>query len=126
MPGLLTALADWAADLPPLALEVEAEARLSLVDTIAVMLAGRDEPQVARARAEGKRAAAVAEEQENQAKIQESKAQVMLAQAAVPHAMADAFRSGKLDILDYYKLRNIQADTDMRKSISAGGTSPTA
>ncbi|KAA1259157.1 SigmaW regulon antibacterial [Rubripirellula obstinata] len=74
--------------------------------------------QVARARAEGKRAAAVAEEQENLAKIQESKASVVLAQADVPRAMAEAFRSGKLHILDYYKLQNVSADTEMRKSLA--------
>jgi len=74
--------------------------------------------QVARARAEGKRASAVAEEQENQAKIQESKASVVLAQAAVPKAMAEAFRTGKLNILDYYKLQNVAADTEMRKSLA--------
>ena len=80
--------------------------------------------QVARARAEGKRASAVAEEQENQAKIQESKASVVLAQAAVPKAMAEAFQTGKLNILDYYKLQNVAADTEMRKSlaISAQGS----
>jgi uncharacterized protein YqfA (UPF0365 family) len=74
--------------------------------------------QVARARAEGKRASAVAEEQENQAKIEESRASVVLAQAAVPHAMAEAFRTGKLNILDYYKLQNVGADTEMRKSLA--------
>lgn len=74
--------------------------------------------QVARARAEGKRASAVAEEQENQAKIQQSKASVVLAQADVPRAMAEAFRSGKLNILDYYKLQNISADTEMRRSLA--------
>ncbi len=74
--------------------------------------------QVARARAEGKRAAAVAEEQENQAKIQESKASVVLAQAAVPRAMAEAFQTGKLNILDYYKLQNVSADTEMRRSLA--------
>jgi len=74
--------------------------------------------QVARARAEGKRASAVAEEQENQAKIQESKASVVLAQAAVPRAMAEAFQTGKLHILDYYKLQNVAADTEMRKSLA--------
>ena len=77
--------------------------------------------QVARARAEGKRAAAVAEEQEMQAKIENSKASLVLAQSAVPEAMAEAFRSGNLNILDYYKLQNVSADTEMRKSI-AGGT----
>ena len=78
--------------------------------------------QVARARAEGKRAAAVAEHQENLAKIQESKASVVLAQADVPRAMAEAFRSGKLHILDYYKLQNVSADTEMRKSLAITST----
>ncbi len=77
--------------------------------------------QVARARAEGKRAAAVAEEQEMQAKIEQSRASLVLAQAAVPQAMSEAFRTGKLHILDYYKLQNVSADTEMRKSL-AGGT----
>lgn len=83
--------------------------------------------QVARARAESKRAAAIAIEAENQAKIQESKASVVLAQAEVPVAMADAFRSGKLNILDYYKLQNVSADTEMRKAIatSAGPVADT-
>jgi uncharacterized protein YqfA (UPF0365 family) len=80
--------------------------------------------QVARARAEGKRAAAVAEEQENQAKVEQSKASVVLAQAAVPHAMAEAFRSGKLNILDYYKLQNVNADTEMRKAIANSAKDP--
>lgn len=75
--------------------------------------------QVARARAEGKRASAVAEEQENQAKIQDSKASVVLAQAAVPRAMAEAFRTGNLNILDYYKLQNVNADTEMRRSLAS-------
>jgi uncharacterized protein YqfA (UPF0365 family) len=75
--------------------------------------------QVARARAEGKRAAAVAEEQENQAKIQQSRASVVLAQAAVPKAMAEAFHTGKLQIMDYYKLQNVNADTEMRRSLAS-------
>ena len=78
--------------------------------------------QVARAQAEGKRAAAVATQQENLAKIQDSKAAVMLAQADVPRAMAEAFRTGKLNILDYYKLQNVSADTEMRKSLSVSAT----
>ena len=77
--------------------------------------------RVARARAEGKRAMAVAKEQENIASIEESRAELVAAEADVPKAMADSFRSGKLGILDYYKLRNIQADTDMRKSIAITG-----
>lgn len=77
--------------------------------------------RVARAKAEGRRAMAVAKEQENQASIEESRAKLVEAEADVPRAMADAFRSGKLGIMDYYKLRNVQADTDMRKAISLAG-----
>ncbi len=56
-----------------------------------------------------------------QAKIEESKASLVLAQAAVPEAMAASFRSGNLHILDYYKLQNVSADTEMRKSLAAAG-----
>lgn len=80
--------------------------------------------RVARARAEGKRAMAVAAEQERIAEIEESRAKLVEAEAEVPKAMAAAFRSGHLGIMDYYKLRNVQADTDMRQSIAAvSGTS---
>lgn len=74
--------------------------------------------RVARARAEGRRAQAVAEEQEMFAKIEESRSKVVEAEAAVPKAMSEAFRSGKLAILEYYKLKNIEADTDMRAKIA--------
>ncbi|HIN95549.1 MAG TPA: UPF0365 family protein [Planctomycetes bacterium] len=74
--------------------------------------------RVARARAEGRRAMMVASEQEEIASIEESRAELVKAEAEVPKAMAAAFRSGKLGILDYYKLRNVQADTDMRSAIS--------
>jgi len=57
-------------------------------------------------------------EQEEIANIQESRAQLVNAEAEVPKAMADSFRSGKLGILDYYKLRNVQADTEMRSAIA--------
>ena len=77
--------------------------------------------RVARARAEGKRTMAVAKEQENQAAIERSRAILVESEAQVPKAMAESFRSGKLGILDYYKLRNVQADTDMRKSIADAG-----
>ncbi len=77
--------------------------------------------RVARARAEGKRTMAVAKEQENQAEIEKSRAKLVELQAEVPKAMAESFRSGKLGILDYYKLRNVQADTDMRTSIADAG-----
>ncbi|MFP6692687.1 MAG: flotillin-like FloA family protein, partial [Pirellulales bacterium] len=80
--------------------------------------------RVARARAEGKRAMEVAREQENIAAIEESRAKLVEAEAEVPKAMAAAFRSGKLGVMDYYKLRNVQADTDMRQAIAnpAGGS----
>ena len=77
--------------------------------------------RVARARAEGRRAAAVASEQEQYARIEESRAKLVDAEAEVPKAMADSFRSGRLGILDYYKLRNLQADTNMRQAIAGTG-----
>lgn len=77
--------------------------------------------RVARARAEGRRAMAVAAEQEQSAMIEESRAKLVEAEAEVPKAMADAFRSGKLGIMDYNRLRNVQADTDMRRAIALSG-----
>jgi uncharacterized protein YqfA (UPF0365 family) len=77
--------------------------------------------RVARARAERRRAMAIAAEQEENASIEKSRAELVDAQAEVPRAMAESFRSGKLGILDYYKLRNVQADTDMRSSIAGKG-----
>lgn len=81
--------------------------------------------RVARAKAEGKRAMAVAAEQEKMASIEESRAKLVEAEAEVPKAMADAFRTGSLGVMDYYKLRNVQADTDMRKAISQTGHTAT-
>ncbi len=74
--------------------------------------------KVARAKAEERRAAAVATEQENIAEVSKMKAKVVEAEAEVPRAISDAFRNGKLGVMDYYNLKNIQADTDMRTSIS--------
>lgn len=74
--------------------------------------------KVAQAKAEERRAMAVASEQEMKAKAQEAKAKVLEAEAQVPLAMAEAFRSGNLGIMDYYKFQNIQADTEMRQNIS--------
>lgn len=74
--------------------------------------------KVAEAKAEERRAMAVAEEQEMRAKSQEARAKVIEAEAEVPKALAEAFRSGNLGIMDYYKMQNIQADTDMRQAIS--------
>lgn len=80
--------------------------------------------QVARARAEGRRAMAVAEERENLAEIENARSMLVDAEAEVPKAIAEAFQTGRLSIMDYYSLRNVQADTDMRKSIamSSGGS----
>ncbi len=74
--------------------------------------------KVAEAKAEERRAMAVAVEQEMKAKAQEARAKVILEEAEIPKAIADAFRSGNLGVMDYYKMQNIQADTDMRESIS--------
>ncbi len=74
--------------------------------------------RVFRAKAEGRRAMAIAVEQEKSAEIEESRAKLLDAEAQVPKAMAESFRSGRLGILDYYKLKNVQADTDMRTAIS--------
>jgi uncharacterized protein YqfA (UPF0365 family) len=78
--------------------------------------------RVARARAEGRRAMAVAQEQEMIAAIEESRAKVTEAEAQVPLAIAESFRDGHLGILDYYKLRNVQADTEMRAAIAGTGS----
>lgn len=78
--------------------------------------------KIAQAKAEERRAMAVALEQEMIAKSQEARAKVIEAEAGIPMAIAEAFRSGNLGIMDYYKLRNVQADTSMRESISKGGT----
>ncbi len=73
---------------------------------------------IAQAQAEIRRAAAVAVEQEMRARVQEMQAKVVEAQAQVPLAIAEAFRSGKLGVMDYYRMQNIQADTSMRESIA--------
>ena len=78
--------------------------------------------RVARANAEGRRAMAVAKEQEMVASIEESKAALVESEAEVPKAIADSLATGSLGIVDYYKLRNLQADTDMRRTIAGGGT----
>ncbi len=73
---------------------------------------------MAQAQAEIRRAAAVAVEQEMKARVQEMQAKVVEAQAQVPLAMAEAFRSGRLGVMDYYKMENVQADTSMRSAIA--------
>jgi uncharacterized protein YqfA (UPF0365 family) len=74
--------------------------------------------QIAQAKAEERRAMAVAAEQEMRARVVE-------AEAEVPRAMAEAFRSGNLGIMDYYRMKNVQADTVMRESIAQSGAEPT-
>ncbi len=76
---------------------------------------------IAQARAEERRAMAVAQEQENKAKAQEMRAKVIEAEAEVPKATAEALRNGNLGVMDYYRMKNIQSDTDMRNSISESG-----
>jgi uncharacterized protein YqfA (UPF0365 family) len=77
------------------------------------------------AEAEKRRAMAVAQEQEFKAEIQKNQALVTLAQAEVPKAMAEAFRKGNLGIMDYYRMRNVQADTSMRSAIAGDGAQRT-
>ncbi len=84
---------------------------------------------IAQAKAEERRAMAVATEQEMKAKAQEARAKVIEAEAEIPRAIADAFQTGKLGIMDYYRFQNIQADTKMRESIAdvppaVGGAKP--
>ena len=74
--------------------------------------------RIAQAKAEERRAMAVAEEQENQAAIKGMRAKVIEAEAQVPLAMAEAFRNGKLGVMDYYNMQNVQSDTKMRESIA--------
>lgn len=74
--------------------------------------------RIAQAEAEKRRAMAVAMEQENQAKVRDMEAKLVEAQAAIPMAMAEAFRSGNLGIMDYQRIQNIESDTKMRKSIA--------
>ncbi len=73
--------------------------------------------KIAQAKAEERRAMAIAAEQEMKAKVQEMRAKVVEAEAEVPLAMAEAFRNGQLGVMDYYKMKNINADTQMRNAI---------
>ena len=78
---------------------------------------------IAQAKAEERRAMAIALEQEMKAKAQEARAKVIEAEAQVPQSIAEAFRAGNLGVMDYYRLKNIESDTNMRDSI-AGGSNP--
>ncbi|MSP60464.1 MAG: UPF0365 family protein [Myxococcales bacterium] len=79
--------------------------------------------QVAQASAESRRAMAVALEQEMKARISEMRAKLVEAEAQIPMAMSDALRSGRIGVMDYYQMKNVMADTEMRGSIATGGTS---
>lgn len=79
--------------------------------------------RIAQAKAEERRAMAVAMEQEMRATVQQMRAKVVEAEAEVPHAMAEALREGKLGVMDYYQMQNIRSDTDMRTSIARTGQS---
>lgn len=78
---------------------------------------------IAQAKAAERRFAAQAREQEMKAKVQEMRAHVVEAEAEVPKALAEALRSGRLGVMDYYQLQNVQADTEMRRSIGRPGSS---
>jgi uncharacterized protein YqfA (UPF0365 family) len=80
--------------------------------------------RIAQARAEERRAMAVALEQENRARVEEARAKVVEAEAEVPKAMAHAFRNGNLGIMDYARYRNLQSDSAMRESISRPDSGP--
>jgi len=77
--------------------------------------------QIAQAKAEERRALAVAHEQENRARVEEMRAEVVKAEAEVPLAMAEAFRAGRLGVMDYMRFRNVESDTHMRDSIAGTG-----
>jgi uncharacterized protein YqfA (UPF0365 family) len=79
--------------------------------------------RVAQAQAEKRRALAVAQEQEMRAAVEENRAKVVLAEAEIPMAISHAFREGRLGIMEYYNLRNVQSDTEMRNSIAGHGAS---
>jgi uncharacterized protein YqfA (UPF0365 family) len=80
--------------------------------------------RIAQAKAEERRALAVAMEQEYKAEVQRERAKLVAAEALIPMAMADAFRNGQLGIMDYQRIRNIEADTHMRQSIAGSGDLP--
>jgi uncharacterized protein YqfA (UPF0365 family) len=96
-------------------------AEITVGDNVGAKLAAaRAESDTRRfqAEAEQRRAMAVAQEQENVAKQAENRAAVVLAEAEVPRAIAEAFRNGHLGVMDYYKLKNVQADTQMREAVA--------
>ncbi len=80
--------------------------------------------RIAQAKAEERRALAVAMEQEYKAEVQRERAKLVAAEAQIPLAMADAFRNGQLGVMDFQRIRNVEADTHMRQAIAGGGDLP--
>jgi uncharacterized protein YqfA (UPF0365 family) len=98
-------------------------ADVNVGDNIGARLQGDQaeaDKRVAQAKAEERRALAVAREQEMQAAVVENRAKVVLAEAEIPMAIAAAFRDGHLGVMDFYRMKNIQADTDMRRGLGSG------
>jgi uncharacterized protein YqfA (UPF0365 family) len=94
---------------------------INVGDNIGAMLQTKQaeaNKQIAQAQAESRRAMAVAQEQEMKARTQEMQAKLVESESQVPLAMAEAFRSGRLGVMDYYQMRNVMADTEMRKGIA--------
>src|SRR5438132_206944 len=99
-------------------------AELDVGDNVGARLAAKkaeSDLRVAQAQAETRRAAAVAREQEMKALVEENRAKVVLAEAEVPLALAHAFKNGQFGVMDYYNMRNVVADTDMRNAIAGTG-----
>ncbi|MBS0604329.1 MAG: flotillin-like protein FloA [Verrucomicrobia bacterium] len=99
-------------------------ADISIGDNIGARLRAdkaESDKRIAQAKAEERRAMAVAMEHENSAKVREMQAKFVEAEAQIPMAIADAFRKGNLGVMDYYRMKNVQADTEMRRSLSKEG-----
>mgnify|MGYP003374869969 CR=1 FL=1 len=101
-------------------------ADIDIGKNIGAALQANADKNIAQAKAEERRAMAVATEQEMKAKAQEARAKVIEAEAEVPKAMAEAFRNGNLGIMDYYRMKNIEADTSMRENIAKPTTGNTS
>lgn len=99
-------------------ISVAAVADVSNVGAVLETERAEADKKLRQAEAEGRRAMAVANEQEMRARVQEMRAKVVEAEAEVPRAMAQAFREGNLGIMDYYKMKNIKSDTSMRQAIA--------
>ena len=104
--------------------QAEADNRIAQAKAVKAAGYGASLPARAGAKAEERRAMAVAQEQENKAEVAGMRAKVIEAEAEVPKAIAAAFRDGKLGVMDYYNMQNVISDTKMRESIAGGATTP--